>query len=97
MIDVRQTKDFRRWLSKLDSQARARVGRRIRRIQTDGHFGDTKPVGDGVAELRVHFGPGYRVYYIQVDAVVLLTGGDKGSQSRDIAKAKQLAAEWRKD
>ncbi|MFM5923889.1 MAG: type II toxin-antitoxin system RelE/ParE family toxin [Novosphingobium sp.] len=88
-----QTEVFRDWLNGLrDRKARLRIDDRLKRLAS-GNAGDTKPVGDGVQELRLHFGPGYRVYYIWRDGVliILLNGGDKGSQARDIAKAKQLA------
>ncbi len=94
MIEVRRTAAFELWLDGLrDSMARKIIGRRIARIEL-GLFGDAKPVGDGVAELRIDFGPGYRVYYIRRGAtvVVVLGGGDKGSQDRDIARARALAA-----
>ena len=94
-IDVRQTADFRDWLEGLrDRRARLRIDDRLRRL-ANGNAGDTKSVGDGVKELRLQFGPGYRVYYKWFGAVliILLTGGDKDSQSRDIARAKRLAKE----
>ena len=84
---------FSEWLNKLDRPVKARVMTRIDRIRR-GNFGDTKSVGDGVFELRVAFGPGYRVYYGRQgqEIVILLCGGDKGSQPRDIARAKEF---WR--
>lgn len=90
-----QTEAFRDWLDNLrDRKARLRIDDRLKRLAS-GNAGDSKSVGDGVQELRLHFGPGYRVYYIwQGDVlVILLNGGDKSSQARDIAKAKQLAKE----
>ena len=90
-----ETTVFRKWLDGLrDRKARARIGDRLRRL-SDGNTGDSKPVGDGVQELRLHFGPGYRIYYMwQGDVlIILLNGGDKNSQSRDIAKARLLARE----
>lgn len=93
MIEVRRTQEFVDWLRALrDVHARARIAKRIDRI-ADGNFGDAKSVGDGVSELRFTIGPGYRVYYCrQGDVVViLLCGGDKDSQARDIARAKMLA------
>jgi putative addiction module killer protein len=90
-----ETEHFREWLDGLrDRKARVRIDDRLRRLAS-GNAGDTKSVGDGVQELRLHFGPGYRVYYIWRDDVliILLCGGDKSSQARDIAKAKELAKE----
>ena len=95
MIEVRQTTVFGRWLRDLrDIQAKARVNARIRRVSL-GLIGDVKPVGDGVSELRINYGPGYRLYFIrQGEAVLLLlVGGDKGSQDRDIRRAKAMATE----
>lgn len=92
---ILQTPNFRDWLEKLrDRQARLRIYDRLKRL-ADGNFGDTKSVGDGVQELRMRFGPGCRVYYVwQGDVlIVLLYGGDKDSQVRDIAKAKKIAKE----
>lgn len=94
-IIIVETEQFRDWLDGLrDRKARLRIDDRLRRL-ADGNAGDTKSVGDGVQELRLHFGPGYRVYYIWRDGVliILLCGGDKSSQTRDIAKAKELAKE----
>ncbi|MEO0803958.1 MAG: type II toxin-antitoxin system RelE/ParE family toxin [Cyanobacteria bacterium J06642_2] len=93
MIEIRQTDIFATWFAKLkDRRAKARVQVRIDRMAL-GNFGDVAPVGEGVSELRIHYGPGYRVYFIQRGSivVVLLCGGDKRSQSSDIARAKTLA------
>lgn len=95
MFEVRQTEEFEAWLDGLRDQiARKQIAKRIVRIQS-GLLGDTKPVGEGVSELRVHHGPGYRLYYVQRERVmiILLCGGDKGSQARDIARAKEMAKE----
>jgi putative addiction module killer protein len=95
MIEVRQTDLFANWLRKLrDEQARARVQIRIRRLSL-GNLGDVKPVGEGVSELRIDYGPGYRVYFRQIGTVLilLLVGGTKRTQDEDIAKAKKLAKE----
>ena len=96
MAELRQTGTFRRWWTKLrDQRARALIAARLDRL-TYGLAGDVQPVGDGISELRIHYGPGYRVYYKQQGAsmVILLCGGDKSSQAEDIKAAKRLAAEW---
>lgn len=93
MIEVRTTATFTRWFKRLrDRKAKARIQARIDRVQM-GHFGDIAPVGEGVSELRIFYGPGYRVYFVQRGdvVVILLSGGDKGSQNADIAKAKEIA------
>ncbi len=95
MIEVRQTEAYSRWFEELrDRQARARINIRIRRLSL-GNFGDIKPVGEGVSELRIEYGPGYRVYFAQRGRalVVLLAGGDKHSQEKDIKRALDLARE----
>jgi putative addiction module killer protein len=95
MFEVCRTAEFIDWLSGLrDVQARARIAKRIDRL-VQGNFGDAKSVGNGVSELRFSFGPGYRVYYTirgQV-VVILLCGGDKGSQTQDIERAIAMAME----
>lgn len=94
-FSLEQSDDFAGWLKKLrDRDGRLRIIKRLRRL-SDGQFGDCQPVGGGVHELRMFFGPGYRVYFIrQGDTViVLLAGGDKDSQAGDIARAKVLARE----
>ena len=96
MVEVRQTEVFAEWLRGLrDENARARIQIRIRRLSL-GNSGDVKPVGGGVSELRVDYGPGYRVYFRQRGdtLVLLLAGGTKKTQEADIAKAKKLAEEW---
>ena len=92
MIEVRQTAAFSQWFEELrDRQARARINVRIRRLSL-GNFGDVKPVGEGVSELRIEYGPGYRVYFAQRGRalVVLPAGGDKHSQEKDIKRALDL-------
>ena len=94
MIEIRQTERFEAWFARLaDRQARSRILTRIDRLAL-GNPGDVKPVGEGVSEMREHFGPGWRMYYVQRGSVliVMLGGGDKITQSRDIAAAKRLAA-----
>lgn len=93
-MDILRTDEFDHWLDKLwDRQGRANIIRRIARLE-DGNFGDHK-FFDGIGELRIHVGPGYRVYFVGIgDAVViLLCGGDKGSQRRDVARALAMAKE----
>jgi len=97
MIEVRQSAEYAKWLRTLrDVKAKARIDIRIRRLSL-GNPGDVKPVGEGVSELRIDYGPGYRVYFVQRGQVValLLCGGDKRTQDRDIEKAKALAKEWK--
>ena len=97
MLEVRETEEFSDWLGALrDSRAKAKVLVRIGRLAS-GNPGDVAPVGEGVSELRIHYGPGYRVYYVQRGTryILLLAGGDKGTQDGDIAEAKRLAAEYR--
>jgi putative addiction module killer protein len=93
MIEVRQTEAYVRWIAGLkDDRARARIELRIYRLSL-GNPGDIKPVGEGVSEMRVDYGPGYRIYLTQHGKalVILLCGGNKRTQSKDIANAKALA------
>ncbi len=95
MIEVRQTEVYARWFRRVrDRQARVRIDSRIRRLSL-GNPGDVRPVGEGVSEIRIDYGPGYRVYFVQRGQalVVLLAGGDKDSQDRDIRRALDLAKE----
>ena len=92
MIQIRQTETYRKWFDALrDSRARARIDIRIRRLSL-GNFGDAKALGQGVSELRVDYGPGYRVYFTRRrnTVVILLCGGDKKTQQTDIKKARRL-------
>ncbi len=93
VIEIRQTEYFIKWFEKLkDRKARVKIAIRIRRVSL-GNLGDVKPVGDGISELRIDYGPGYRVYFTQrsKQLIILLAGGDKTTQASDIKKAKQLA------
>lgn len=95
MLEVYTTDEFDSWFIKLrDRKAKARIQARIDRLEL-GNFGDVEAVGDGVSELRIFYGPGYRVYFTKQSSVivVLLIGGDKSSQSNDVKRAKQLARE----
>ncbi|MFN5514026.1 MAG: type II toxin-antitoxin system RelE/ParE family toxin [Cyanobacteriota bacterium] len=93
MIEIRQTETDSQWFSNVrDRQARVRINIRVRRLSM-GNPGDVKPVGKGVSELRIDYGPGYRVYFIQrgKSLIILLAGGDKQTQERDIKTALNLA------
>lgn len=95
MIEIRQTEIYSKWFKSLrDSQAQARINIRIRRLSM-GNSGDVKPVGKGVSELRIDYGAGYRVYFIQrgEQLIILLAGGDKRTQDQDIKTALNLAKE----
>jgi putative addiction module killer protein len=93
MFTLLRSPEFNTWLAKLkDSKGKARIVARLKSVEL-GNLGDFASVGQGVSEMRIHFGPGYRVYYTQRGNVVilLLLGGDKGTQQRDIIKAQELA------
>lgn len=95
MLKLKQTDTFRKWRTRLkDKRARALVASRIDRLAY-GHAGDVQPVGDGVSELRIHYGPGYRIYFRKRGntVIILLCGGDKSTQTRDIKTAKRLLEE----
>ena len=92
MIEIRETETFSSWLRDLrDDRARAKIAARVRRLAF-GNPGDLKPVGEGISELRIHHGAGYRVYFVQRGTllIMLLCGGDKATQDKDIATAKKL-------
>ena len=93
MVEIRRTDAYDRWFRRLrDRNAREVINVRIRRLR-EGHEGDARSVGEGVSELRVHYGPGYRIYFTRRGRrlVILLAGGDKDSQERDIRTARSLA------
>ena len=95
-MEIKQTETFRKWKKRLkDNRARALIAARIYRLAS-GLAGDVQPVGEGVSELRIHCGPGYRIYFQQRGTllVVLLCGGKKDTQTKDIKTAKRLAEEW---
>jgi len=97
MFTIKRTGIFADWLRDLkDRRARIRIMDRIDRAE-GGNLGDVKPVGEGVSEMRIAYGPGYRLYFIRSGKVmiVLLCGGDKSTQSKDISEAKRLAKEWK--
>jgi putative addiction module killer protein len=96
MFTILRSTTFDRWLSKLrDRQAVNRIIARLLAAE-DGHLGDVRAVGSGVSEMRIHHGPGYRIYFITRDTklIILLCAGDKNSQRRDIERAKRMAEEW---
>ena len=95
MLEIVQTDVFSSWLEQLrDVRAKAKIAARVQRLAL-GNTGDVAPVGDGISELRIHYGPGYRVYFKThgKTLVILLCGGDKGTQANDIKRAKALAAD----
>jgi putative addiction module killer protein len=97
MITILKTSKFTKWLQELkDLKGKARIQARIDKLEF-GHFGDCESIGTGVFELRIHFGPGYRVYLMKKgqELVILLAGGDKGSQVKDIKQAIKLSNELR--
>lgn len=98
MLEIIQSATFSRWLRKLkDRAAIMRINARIRRVAETGNFGDTKAVRDGVSEIRIDYGPGYQLYYMQNGPiiVVLFAGGDKSTQDADIKGAVEIAKEWK--
>ena len=97
MIEMRETEEFSDWLGALrDVRGKAKILVRIERL-AKGNPGDVQPVAEGVSELRINYGPGYRVYYVQRGQrfILLLAGGDKSMQARDITQAKRLNAEYK--
>lgn len=96
MYLIEKTLEFDKWLRKLnDLRAKAKILMRLQKLENEEHFGDCKPVGDGVNELRINYAKGYRIYYNELNGkiILLLIGGDKSSQQRDIKKAKELASQ----
>ncbi|MGA3161309.1 MAG: type II toxin-antitoxin system RelE/ParE family toxin [Terracidiphilus sp.] len=99
MIEFKQTEIFRKWRIRLkDERIRALIASRLDRLAY-GNAGDVKPVGQGISELRIDYGPGYRIYFMKRGStiIILLCGGDKSTQAKDIQTAKRLAADWSKD
>jgi putative addiction module killer protein len=93
MYKIEKTDDFDKWLRKLkDLRAKAKILFRIQKIENDEHFGDCEPVGNGIRELKIDYAKGYRVYFKESDGkiIILLIGGDKSTQQRDIEKAKEI-------
>ncbi len=97
MIEIARTDEFARWLKRLkDASARARINLRVDRVAMTGNLGDCKSVGDGVSEMRIDYGPGYRLYFAwrEDKLILLLVGGNKSTQQKDIARAKRLNGEY---
>ena len=96
MIEFKQTETFRKWRVRLkDGRIRALIASRLDRLAF-GNAGDVKPVGHGISELRIDYGPGYRIYFMKRSntIIILLCGGDKSTQAKDIQTAQRLAVEW---
>ena len=96
MIAIKKTSEFDKWIRKLkDIRAKSKILFRIQKLETDEHFGDCKPVGDGISEMKINYAKGYRVYFKEKNnkIVILLIGGDKSTQQKDIEKAKNI---WNK-
>ncbi|OAZ03431.1 type II toxin-antitoxin system RelE/ParE family toxin [Flavobacterium succinicans] len=96
MYFLEKTAEFDKWLRKLnDLKAKAKILFRLQKLEKDEHFGDCEAVGEGIRELKINYAKGYRVYFKEMDGkiIILLIGGDKSSQQRDIEKAKEI---WRK-
>lgn len=96
MYLIEKTAEFDRWIKKLnDLRAKAKILFRLQKLENDEHFGDCEPVGDGIRELKINYSKGYRVYFKEIDGkiIILLVGGDKSTQQKDIEKAKSI---WKK-
>lgn len=96
MFFIEKTTEFDKWLKNLnDLKAKAKILFRIQKLENDEHFGDCKPIGDGIREMRINFSKGYRIYFEEKDGkiIILLMGGDKSTQQTDIKKAKEI---WKK-
>lgn len=96
MYLIEKTAEFDRWIKKLnDLRAKAKILFRLQKLENDEHFGDCEPVGDGIRELKINYSKGYRVYFKEIDGkiIILLVGGDKSTQQKDIEKAKSI---WEK-
>lgn len=99
MYFIEKTTEFDKWFKKLnDLRAKAKILFRLQKLENDEHFGDCEPVGDGIKELKINYAKGYRVYFKEFDGkvIILLIGGDKSSQPRDIEKAKVILKKLKK-
>ena len=99
MYFIEKTTEFDKWIKKLnDLRAKAKILVRIQKLENDEHFGNCEPVGDGIKELKINYAKGYRVYFKEIDVkiIILLIGGDKSTQQKDIEKAKDIWKELNK-
>ena len=99
MYLIEKTTEFDKWFRKLnDLKAKAKILFRLQKLENEEHFGDCKPVGNGISELKINYAKGYRIYLKETDGkiIILLIGGDKSSQQRDIAKAKEIWSKLKK-
>ena len=99
MYIIEKTDEFDKWLRKLkDSRAKAKILFRIQKIENDEHFGNSEPVGNGIRELKIDYAQGYRIYFKELDGrmIMLLIGGDKSNQQRDIEKSKEILKRLKK-
>ena len=99
MYFIEKTIEFDKWFKKLnDSRAKSKILFRLQKLEQDEHFGDCEPVGGGIRELKINYAKGYRVYFKEIDGkvIILLLGGDKSSQQRDIEKAKEILEKLKK-
>jgi putative addiction module killer protein len=99
MYFIEKTTEFDKWLKKMkDLRAKAKILVRIQKLEQDEHFGDCETVGDGIRELKINYAKGYRVYFRETDGkiIILLIGGDKSTQQRDIERAKEIWNELKK-
>ena len=99
MYFIEKTTEFDKWFKKInDLRAKAKILFRLQKLEKDEHFGDCEPVGDGIRELKINFAKGYRVYFKETDGkvIILLIGGDKSTQQRDIEKAKAIYEKLKK-
>lgn len=99
MYFIEKTVEFDKWLRKLkDLRAKAKILFRIQKLESDGHFGESKPVGEGIRELKINYAKGYRVYFKEKDGkiIILLIGGDKSTQQKDIENANEILKKLKK-
>lgn len=99
MYFIEKTTEFDKWFKKLnDLRAKAKILFRLQKLEKDEHFGDSEPVGDGIRELKINYAKGYRIYFKEIDGkvIILLIGGDKSTQQRDIEKAKYIWGKLKK-